>query len=276
MAGAANLTATLAPGVYTPSKSVSATLNANESASDIGVLTPNQWIAQRATLSVPLTTRVVSNGTPQNNVTVNFTSDASGTLNAASAQTNASGYATVMLSLTQFATMFRVVACVANTATCQTFVGTPVAASALRLLPVAGGGQVSTGAAFQPVIVRVTDSSSPPNPVLGAAVTFLTTVLRPGGTAPGDGGGETKSGNPAMPVILKVIQSSAASDVNGLANIVPSSSGFSGPLEVDVAVTAGISASLDYPCRSLRRPSLPVARCRLPFRRQFGFVRRLR
>ncbi len=207
-------------------------------------------------------------------MTVNFTNYGSGTPNAANAQTNASGYATVTLSLTQFTTMFRVVACVANTPTCQAFVGTPVAASALQLLPVAGGGQVSSGAAFQPVIVRVTDSSSPPNPVLGAAVTFLTTVLRPGGTAPGDGGGETKSGNPAMPVVLKVTQSSAASDVNGLANIVPSSSGFSGPLEVDVAVTAGINASLDYPLQivvpsvatsgSMSPPIAPPVRIRAP------------
>jgi hypothetical protein len=57
-----------------------------------------------------------------------------------------------------------------------------------------------------------------------------------------------------MPVILKVTQSSAASDVNGLANIVPSSSGFSGPLEVDLAVTAGISASLDYPLQVVVPP----------------------
>jgi hypothetical protein len=201
-----------------------------------------------------LTARVVSNGTPQNNATVNFTSYGSGTLSAASAQTNTSGYATVTLSLTQFATMFQVSVCVApNNTTCQTFIGTPVAASALRLLPVAGAGQVLTGATFQPVVVRVTDSSSPPNPVLGATVVFLTTVLRPGGTAPG-GGGETNSGNPAMPVILKVTQSSAASDANGLANIVPSSSGFSGPLLVDVAVTAGIRASLDYPLQVVAPP----------------------
>ena len=91
--------------------------------------------------------------------------------------------------------------------------------------------------------------------MLGAAVTLLTTVLRPGGTAPGGGGGETKSGNLAMPVILKVTQSSAASDVNGLANIVPSSSGFSGSLEVDVAVTAGINASLDYPLQLVAPPA---------------------
>ena len=50
-----------------------------------------------------------------------------------------------------------------------------------------------------------------------------------------------------MPVILKVSQSSATTDMNGLASIVPSAGGFSAPLEVDVGVTAGTSAWLDYP-----------------------------
>jgi len=254
-AGVANVTATLAPGVYSLSKSVNATVSTTQPTTPDEIGVPALiWIAQGATLSVPLTARVVSNGTPQNNVTVNFTSYGAGTLSAASAQTNASGYATVTLSLTQFASSLQVSACVGPGPPCQTFYGTPVPASALQLLPVAGAGQVTTGAAFQPVIVRVTDSSTPPNPVLGATVTFLTTVLRPGGTGPGGGGGETISGNPAMPVILKVNQSSAASDANGLASIVPSSSGFSGPLEVDVAVTAGASASLDYPLQIVAPP----------------------
>ena len=71
-----------------------------------------------------------------------------------------------------------------------------------------GSGQISTGQAFQPVTVRVTDSSSPPNAVLGAGVSFQTTVLRPGGTLSTGGGGETNPGNPAMPVILAVNQKS--------------------------------------------------------------------
>jgi hypothetical protein len=49
-----------------------------------------------------------------------------------------------------------------------------------------------------------------------------------------------------MPVILKVTQNIAASDMNGLASLVPSSGGFSAPVDVDVAVTAGLSAWLDY------------------------------
>jgi hypothetical protein len=120
-----------------------------------------------------------------------------------------------------------------------------------NLQPVAGSGQVSTGNVFQPVVVRVTDSSSPPNPVIAASVTFLTTVFRPGGASPPGGDGETSTTNPVMPVILKVSQSSATTDMNGLANIVASSGGFSAPVEVDVAVTAGVSASLDYPLEVL-------------------------
>jgi hypothetical protein len=50
-----------------------------------------------------------------------------------------------------------------------------------------------------------------------------------------------------MPVILSVSQTSTATDVNGLANVVPSSGTFSPPLEVDVSITAGTSAYLDVP-----------------------------
>ena len=247
--GVANITATLAPGAYSSSPSVSAALNATESASDIGLLTPYPWIAQGATVSFPISVRVLSNGTPQSKATVNFTVvTGAGTLSAASAQTNSSGYASVNLTVTQFAGLVQVSACVAPAnAPCQALYANPVPTSQQNLQPVSGNGQISTGQAFQPVIVRVTDSSSPPNPVIGASVTFLTTVLRPGGM-PSDGdSGESESGNPAISVILKVSQNSAVTDVNGLASIVPSAGGFSPPVEVDVQVTAGVSGWLDYP-----------------------------
>ena len=248
-AGVATITATLAPGVYSPSPSVSASLNATESASDIGVLTPYLWIAQGATVGIPLTARVLSNGAPQNNVTVNFTVvNGSGTLSAASSQTSSSGYATVTLTVTQLAALVQVSACVApGNALARPFMPTRCRFPQQNLQPVAGAGQVSTGQAFQPVIVQVTDSSSPPNPVIAASVTFLTTVLRPGGTSPTGGDGETNPTNPAMPVILKVSQSSTTTDMNGLASLVPSAAGFSAPVEVDVWVTAGTSDWLDYP-----------------------------
>ncbi len=96
--GVATISATLAPAAYGASKAVSTTLYAVESASDIGVLTPRLWVAQGASASLPLTARVLSNGVPRNNVTVNFTVvGGSGNLSAASAPSNSSGYATVTL-----------------------------------------------------------------------------------------------------------------------------------------------------------------------------------
>jgi hypothetical protein len=247
--GIANVTATLAPGVYSPSKSVSQTVNATESASDIGVSPQYFRIAQGASVSLPLTARVLSNGVPQNGVTVNYTVvTGSGSLSAGSAQTNSTGYATVTLTLTQVAALVQVSACVAPAnAPCQPFYASPIPLAQQSLQPVAGSGQVSTGQPFQPVVVPVTDSSSPPNPVIAAGVVFQTTVLRPGGTSATGGDGETDPSNPAMPVILKVNQSIAICDMNGLASIVPSSGGFTAPVEVDVTVTAGTSGWLDYP-----------------------------
>jgi len=249
--GQATITATLAPGVYSPSQSVGAQLNATETASDIGVFTPYLYIAQGATVSVPLTARVLSNGAPQSNLNVNFSMiTGSGVLSAAIALTSSSGYATTTLTVTQIESLVQVTVCVAPAnAPCQTFYVNPVPLPQQNLQPVAGGGQVSTGQAFQPVVVRVTDSSSPPNPVIAAGVVFQTTVLRPAGTS--FSGGATNPINPVMPVILEVSQSSAISDLNGLASLVPSSGGFSAPVEVDVTVTAGTSAWLDYPLEVL-------------------------
>jgi hypothetical protein len=246
--GSATITATLAPAAYGSSKSVSATLSATESASDIGISTPYLWIAAGANTSIPLTARVLSNGIPQANAGVNFTVVAgSGTLSAASAQTNSSGYATVTLTVSQFAATVQISVCVApRNVPCGVIYANTVSLANQKLQPVAGGGQVSTES-FQPLIVRVTDSSSPPNSVLGANVTFLTTVLRSGGMPPPASNGEIDSVQPAMPVILQVTQSNATTDINGLTNIVPSSGGFAAPLEVDVEVTAGPGSLLDYP-----------------------------
>ncbi len=248
-AGVAAITATLAPGAYSSSKSVVTNLNATQSTSDIGVLSPYLWIAQGATVAIPLTARVLSNGIPQNNAKVNFTVvSGSGKLSAASAQTNSTGYSTVTLTVTQIAGLVQVSACVAPAnAPCQPFYANPIPLAQQNLQPVSGSGQISTGQAFQPVIVRVTDSSTSPNPVIGAGVTFLNTVLRPGGNTTVGGDGELEPNDSAMPVILKATQSSVTTDINGLATTVPASSGFSPPLEVDVTVTAGIGGWLDFP-----------------------------
>ncbi len=243
--GVATFTATLAPAVYNPAQSVSGTLSATSTASDIGITTPYLWIAQGASLNVPITARVVSTGTPQGGVTVDFRiAQGSGSLSAASAVTNSTGYATVTLTLTTFTGNVQVVACVASGSPCQTAYGNAVAASALNLQAVAGAAQAITAAPFQPLTVRVTDSSTPPNPVLGADVLFQSAILRPPANDLTLTTGDTTVKPTGMPVILAASLSSTTSDANGLANFLPSTGSFSGILEVEIQVSAGTSAGL--------------------------------
>jgi hypothetical protein len=260
--GAATITATLAPGVYKTSQSVATTVSATSSSSDLAVLTPFLWIAQGATVSIPVTARVVNKGVAQNGITVNFSVLlGSGSLSAASAQTDNSGDATVTLNLTNFAASVQVSACVAPAnAPCQSLNGTPVSAAAQNLQPVSGEGQVTTlGQSFQPFVVRAIDNSSPPNAVVGASVTFQTTVMRPTGDSPTGGTGESGSGNPELPLILSVSQSTIMTDINGLASIAPSTGPFSGPLDIDVAVAAGLNATLESVLEAWPSPQVGIA-----------------
>jgi hypothetical protein len=251
--GSAVITATLAPGVYNPAQSVAATLSATSTSQDIGVTTPLLWIAQGASVSVPLTARVVSLGVPQGDVTVNFTiAQGTGSLSAPSAVTNSQGYASVTLTLTNFATSVQLSACVAPTNNpCQTISGNAVAAALLNLQAVSGAGQVVMGTTFQPLTVRVTDSSTPPNAILGASVVFQSTVLVPVGNnlilAPGN----PAVTQPGMPVILSASQSTVQSDANGLASIVPSVGSFTGTLEIEIQVSAGTTAVLQDELESI-------------------------
>jgi hypothetical protein len=58
-----------------------------------------------------------------------------------------------------------------------------------------------------------------------------------------------------MPVILSASQSSVTSDGNGLASIVPTVGSFTGPLEVEMQVSAGTSAALQDVMESLPQNS---------------------
>jgi hypothetical protein len=245
-AGNAVITATLAPGVYSPAQSVGSTLTGTSSSMDIGVTTPNLWIAQGASLSVPLTARVVSLGAPLSGKQVNFFIDqGSGSLSSGSSMTNSNGNASVMLTLTNFAVGMQLSVCVApGNNPCQNISANAVAAAVVNLQSVAGAGQVVTGAAFQPLTVRVVDSSTPPNPVLGASVLFQSTVLRSAGNDQVVTPGDPAVTQPGMPVFLSASQSTAQSDVNGLASFTPSVGSLTGPLEIAIQVSAGIAAAL--------------------------------
>lgn len=246
-AGTVTTVATLAPGVYTPAQSVVATLVATSSTSNqIGATPQNMLVAQGANVTVPLTAQVVNNGAPQSGVTVNFlVAQGTASLSAPSATTNSGGLASVTLTLTNFTGDVMLNACVGQgNNPCQSITANAVPLSALNLQPVAGAGQIVAGQAFQPVIVRVTDSSTPPNPVLGASVLFQSTLMRPGA-----GGGSGT--NPAMPVILGSSQSVVASDLNGLASMTPSMGLFSAPVEIALSVSLATDAPLQYTLEAL-------------------------
>jgi hypothetical protein len=177
---------------------------------------------------------------------VNFRiAQGTGSLSSATAVTGSTGYASVTLTLTNFTANVQLTACVApGNSPCQTVYGNAVAAALLNLQAVSGAGQVVTGEAFQPLTVRVTDSSTPPNPILGASVLFQSTVLRPVGSDLALIPGDLTNTQTGMPVILSASQSSVTSDANGLANFVPTVGSFTGVLEVEIQVSAGTSAVL--------------------------------
>lgn len=72
-------------------------------------------------------------------------------------------------------------------------------------------------------------------------MSFQIVVMRPAGN----------SNEPTTPVVLSASQNYVVTDANGLAGIVPTSAGFTGPLQVNVMATVGTNAMLDYPLQLL-------------------------
>jgi hypothetical protein len=244
--GTMTITAQLAPASYTSPQQVQTTLvgcvGCSGAALDIALAPQNESVAQGATVNLELTARVLSNGVPQSGQVVNFSLyRGSGTLNPASAMTNANGYASTSLQLSGLSSEVDGNACVGSSNNpCLGFHVFPVASSARGLQAVAGEVQLITvGSAFQPVTARVTDMSVPPNPVLGASVTFQSLLGRTTNNAPIVSGGDTTITTNPMPIVLGMSQVAVASDANGLATMQPSTGAFQGALAILGTVTAG-------------------------------------
>jgi hypothetical protein len=255
--GTNTITAQLAPASYTSPHQVPATLvgcvMCKGTALDIALVPQNESVAQGATVSVGLTTRVLSNGAPQPGQIVNFSLyHGSGTLNPPSAITDKYGYASTTLQLSNFAVEVDGNACVgSNNNPCVGFQVFPVLSSALRLQPIAGTPQVITvGQAFQPLAVRVVDSSVPPNPVLGVSVLFQSLLGRVSNGGLIVSGGDTQFDRNSMPIILGTAQVAVTSDANGVVSMQPSTGGYQGALAILGTVTAG-SGSLPFELQSL-------------------------
>ena len=252
-AGATTVTAKLAPASYARPQQVQATLLGSSSNLDISLNVPSVWIAQGASLSVPVTARVLSSGRAVNAAFVNYQiTQGSGTLSSASVQTDSSGHATSNLQLNSISTTTQVSVCVApGNSPCLVFRAYAVAFSSFQLQPVSGMLQMlQAGQSFHPVVIRVVDSSSPPHPVQGANVSFQTYTGRVPGNQPIVWTSEAGITQPSMPVILDSSQATVISSADGLASFPISTSGFSGNIAIVGSATSG-TAGLEFEAQQL-------------------------
>jgi hypothetical protein len=252
-AGVLTLIAKLAPASYSNPQQVQTTLLGTESALDLVLNTPTIWIAEAATVNLPIAARVISNGVPVSGKTLNYQITAGiGALSAASGVTDANGSASVNLQIGSLSASVRVSICVApSNSPCQILNATMVQTLSLQLQPVSGMIQIVVpGQSFQSVAVRVTDSSSPPHPVLGANVAFLDYIGRMPANEPIIWAGESNISQPNMPVILAESNATVQSDINGSASFAISTGGISGNIAVIGTATVG-SSSVEFEAQQL-------------------------
>jgi hypothetical protein len=244
VAGVSTITIALAPASYPAPQTQQATVLGVSSVLDLAAINPTRWIAQGATVSTQLLVEALSLGVPKSNVALNFAvTRGTASLSATSATTGGSGYAAVTANITNQNGDVQVLACVSpNNTPCQTFTLFSTPASLWKLETASGSSQfILSGESFQPLRMRVTDGSTADNPVMGVNVIFSTTLAQI--SSPNGGqGGETIAGGGGMPVILGQSQAQLATDVNGLASIVPST-GNVGPCDVFITVRAGANTA---------------------------------
>ena len=252
-AGTMTITAQLAPASYSPAKQVQTTLFASNNSLDISLSSPSVWVAQGATLDVALPAKVLASGVGSSSRAVNYSiTQGTGTLSSATATTNIGGIATITLHLSAMSSEVDVSACVSpQNSPCRIFHMFAVSTSTLRLEPVAGSLQfAAVGQVFQPVTVRVVDSTG--DPVRGASTTFLLLIGRDTGSNPDVFIGDTTIQHRPLPVILGSSKAMVMSDVNGLASVQPTNAGIAGPIVIQGTASAGI-ASLPFAAQSFGR-----------------------
>lgn len=252
--GVTTVTAQLAPVSYKVPQEVQTTIFGITSLA-ISLSPTNVRIAQGASLSLPVTARVLSNGSSLRGEAVTFTIRGPGTLSSSTVTSDANGYATTILQVANLSAEVDVNACIVGMQLiCPTLAALSVPLSALRLQPFSGITQVMpVGVEFAPVLVRVTDQAAPPDPVLGASVFFQSLVGRSPNNEPILWITQTGINQPTVPVILAQSQSTVISDVNGLASIQPTVEGIGGPVVVLGAASVG-SGTLDFALQSLPPP----------------------
>lgn len=146
---------------------------------------PTLRVPLGAALSLPLSVRVLANGSPVSGQAVNFSfgtnpSSGTATLAAPSVLTNAQGDAVNQVNVSALGSSFVLLICVSGGSPCTTVNINAVAAISQQLHVLQGGTQLLiSGQSAGPIILRVTDGGDSARPVRGAAVTVATSVFAP-------------------------------------------------------------------------------------------------
>ncbi len=254
-AGVLTIVARLAPASYSSPQQLQTTLLGLVSSSlDVSLAAPKIWVPQGNTLDIPVTTHALTNGAPAAGLNVAYIITAgSGSFSVSSNTTDSNGNSSTTLHVSAIAAETDGNACVtaSGVTRCQNFQIFPVAASSLRIQPVAGTSQtVSKQTAFAPISVRVTDSATPPDPVLGAAVSFQSIIGRAVNDQPIAWLANTGITQNPMPVVLTSAQVTALSDSNGLATAQPGPGTVQGPVLILGSATTG-TATQQFVLQSL-------------------------
>ena len=247
-AGAFTITASISTGA-----SVQATVSGISSSLDISLPLTTAWVASNSTGSVALRAVVVSNGQPLTGKTVNFqVMVGTATLGAASAVTDSTGTASTQVNVDRIASDVIVSACVApGNLPCRNFTIHSVLAANVQLSKATGDAQiVKVGQSFSNIRLRVTDSSSTPNPVAAAPVQCLVTAFRIPDSTPIRWNGESGTTNPIQPVVLSSSVITQSSDASGYVSLPISFPASWGPLVISVQASTG-NATQVFALRSI-------------------------
>lgn len=209
---------------------------------DISLPITQTFAASNSSGSIPFSAIALANGQPQPGRTINFqVTSGTATLSAASSLTDATGTANTQVNINHLSSDVIVNACLAPDNTiCRFLRITYVPAAYLQLGKIAGDNQtITVGQSFSAIRVRVTDSSSPPNPIAAVPVQFLLAAFRAPVETPTRWNGESGTKNPNQPVVLSSSSSTQTSDANGYVSLPISFPAQWGPLLVSVQATTG-------------------------------------
>ena len=212
---------------------------------DISLPVTQAWATSSSSGSIALAAVVVGNGQVLSGKTVNFQVVlGSANLSASSSTTDSTGTASTQININQLSSNVIVSACVApDNTVCRNFTIHYVATTNLQLGKLAGDNQtIKVGQNFGSVSLRVTDSSSSPNPVAAVPVQFLVTAFRAPVDTPTRWNGESGTTNPGVPVVLSSSIVTQTSDANGLVSLAVSFPAKWGPLVVTVQATTANAA----------------------------------